>query len=72
MAKRSFPASGSNGGILGSGIFGIFGTTIQCKSDDKSMYCDIMKLFNLLMILLIVLGLMYFAYTAFTQKTRKR
>ena len=30
-------AKASNGGILGSGIFGFFGTTIQCQSTDNSI-----------------------------------
>ena len=45
MVRRS---SGGGGGILGSGIFGFFGTTIQCDSKDDSTYCNIMKIFNLL------------------------
>ena len=30
---------GSNGGIGGSGVFGLFGSTVTCKSDDNSYYC---------------------------------
>jgi hypothetical protein len=37
----------SSGGIMNSGIYGFFGTTIQCQSNDGSMYCSIMKMFNL-------------------------
>ena len=56
-------SSSSNGGIMGSGIFGVFGTTIRCDSKDDSLYCDIMKLFNLLIVLLFVCFIVYFVYT---------
>lgn len=64
MAKGSF-RGGGGGGILGSGIFGLFGTTIRCDSTDESMYCNIMKLFNLFMVVLIVAYILYIAYTVF-------
>jgi hypothetical protein len=51
--------SSNNGGILGSGIFGFFGTTIKCESTDNSIYCNIMKLFNILMILCITVYIAY-------------
>jgi hypothetical protein len=65
MAKGSFRGGGGGGGILGSGIFGLFGTTIKCDSTDESMYCNIMKLFNLFMVVLIVAYILYIAYTVF-------
>jgi hypothetical protein len=67
--KRSSPSimsQGQNGGILGSGIFGMFGTTIKCESTDDSMYCSIMKLFNLLVVFLIVAFIIYMAYNFYT------
>ena len=63
MGKSSI--SRSNGGILGSGIVGFFGTTIKCDSTDTSMYCNIMKLFNLLIVLFVVSYIIYFAYLYF-------
>ena len=63
MAKSSF--SGSNGGILGSGIFGLFGTVIKCDSNDNSLYCTIMKIFNLLIVFLIVIYILYFVHVLF-------
>lgn len=68
--------SSSNGGILGSGVFGHVGTTIRCDSEDKSIYCNIMKLFNLLIVVMSVLFIVYLAYSyfgpfKFTKKTRK-
>jgi hypothetical protein len=56
-------SSGSNGGIMGSGIFGVFGTTIKCDSKDDSMYCNIMKLFNILIVFFVVCFIIYFVYT---------
>lgn len=61
MAK----GSSGRGGILGSGIFGLFGTTIQCNATDNSTYCNIMKLFNLLIVFLIVSFIAYYAYIYF-------
>jgi hypothetical protein len=68
MAKGSFRSGGGGGGgggILGSGIFGFFGTTIKCDATDDSMYCNIMKLFNLLVVFLIVAYVLYIAYNYF-------
>ena len=44
-AKKS--SSASSGGIFNSGIFGFVGTTIQCDANDGSVYCNVMKFFNL-------------------------
>jgi hypothetical protein len=66
MAKRtSGIGSGGGGGILGSGIFGFFGTTIQCDSKDESMYCNIMKLFNLLIVFFVIAYILYILYNIF-------
>jgi len=54
--------SGSNGGIMGSGIFGFFGTTIQCPASDTSYYCSFMKIFNVFMIVCFLLFILYTAY----------
>jgi hypothetical protein len=35
-----------NGGILGSGVFGMFGSTVNCKDADNSFYCNFVKFFN--------------------------
>jgi len=72
MAKGGSRSIG-NGGVLGSGIFGIFGTTIKCDSKDDSMFCTIMKLFNLLVVFLIVAYILYIAYNFFVAPSiRKR
>ena len=52
----------SSGGFMGSGILGVFGTTIRCDSKDDSLYCNIMKLFNLLIVFLVVCFIFYYIY----------
>ena len=76
MAKGVKGSSGGSGGMLGSGIFGFFGTTIKCDATDTSIYCSIMKLFNLLIIFFVVSYILYFAYSYFNpmkfiKKSRK-
>jgi hypothetical protein len=69
MAGRS---SGLGGGILGSGIFGFFGTTIRCDSKDDSMYCNIMKWFNLLIVFFVVLYILYILYNFFVAPSMRK
>ena len=69
MAGRS---SGLGGGILGSGIFGFFGTTIRCDSNDDSMYCNIMKWFNLLNVFFVVLYILYILYNFFVAPSMRK
>jgi len=57
MAKK-----GNSGGGFLSGIFGLFGTIVNCDADDESMYCTIIKFFNLFMIFLIVFYVLSIAY----------
>lgn len=56
---------GNNGGIMGSGIFGMFGTTVQCKADDKSMFCTLSKFVNFIIMIIFLLGVLYLLYFAF-------
>ena len=63
MARRKVSSSNGNGGIMGSGVFGMFGTTIHCDANKDSFYCNIMKLFNLLIVLFFVLFILYIVYT---------
>lgn len=73
MAKGGKTTSGGgNGGIMGSGIFGFFGTTIQCPASDTSYYCSFMKIFNVLMVVGIVFLLLYTAYSFFSMSKGKR
>jgi hypothetical protein len=64
MARGGGTSSGA-GGIMGSGIFGFFGTTIQCPASDTSFYCSFMKLFNLIMVLGLIIFILYTAYNYF-------
>jgi hypothetical protein len=47
MAKKRIGSSkqnansNNNGGILGSGIFGHFGSMVQCDANDDSMFCTL-------------------------------
>ena len=43
----------NNGGIMGSGIFGMFGTTVRCDANDNSFFCSVSKLVNLIMMFLL-------------------
>lgn len=64
-----------NGGIMGSGIFAGFGSVIQCKSDDTSMFCTLSKIVNtisMIIFLLFVLYMLYVAYKYFTGKNNIR
>ena len=36
----------TNGGIMGTGIHGMFGTTVVCNSTDTSTYCTMTKFLN--------------------------
>jgi len=74
-AQNSALSSPGNGGIMGSGIFGMFGTTIRCDATDNSMYCSIMKFFNLFFMIFLVFFVLWviyqFAYPLFKRGTRK-
>lgn len=60
---KSVKTSSNNGGIMGSGVFGVFGTTIQCPASDTSFYCSFMKIFNVLIVIFVVFVILYMAYT---------
>lgn len=64
--------TGLGGGILGSGIFGFFGTTIRCDSKDDSTYCNIMKIFNLLIVFFVVFYILYIVYNIFIAPAVRR
>jgi len=73
MAKKGGTVTSSgNGGIMGSGIFGFFGTTIQCPASDTSLYCSFMKIFNVLIVVGIVFFILYAAYNYFSMSKGKR
>lgn len=55
MARRD------NGGIGGSGVFGLLGTTVNCDADDRSLYCTAAKVMNMLVWLAILYALFILA-----------
>ena len=61
----------SNGGIMGSGIFGHIGTTIMCKAEDNSAYCTFMKFMNVVIMGLLLLGIIYLVYYFFFRGKNK-
>jgi hypothetical protein len=65
-------SSASNGGIMGSGVYGHVGTFITCKSEDNSTYCNIMKVVNVIMGIFFVCVILYFVYNFFFSKKGKR
>jgi hypothetical protein len=65
-------AKGSSGGIGGSGLHGFIGTGVMCPSTDTSMYCSVVKMFNLLMMGLFFFYLLYLAYNYLNNGKRRR
>ena len=55
----------NNGGIMGSGIYGMFGTTVVCKSDDTSAFCMLSKIVNIIIMIGFLILIIYLIYTAF-------
>lgn len=53
---------GGNGGMMGSGVFGMFGSSVQCKSDDNSYFCILSKIVNGLIMVLVLFTILYFVY----------
>jgi hypothetical protein len=47
---------------IGSGVFGHFGSFVNCNSQDNSMYCNFVKFFNVLIMLMVIIGIIYFIY----------
>jgi ABC-type multidrug transport system permease subunit len=68
-SKKS--SSSSSGGIFNSGIFGFVGTTIQCDANDGSVYCNVMKFFNLFMVIIFVSYILYLIYYYLSQRRRR-
>ena len=69
--KSSNTNNTSNGGIMGSGVFGMFGTTIQCKAEDSSLYCSFMKFFNVMIVVLIIGMIVFAVYSVMSSKKRR-
>lgn len=67
---KSFNLSQGNGGIMGSGIFGMFGTTIHCDAKDDSYFCELSKLVNGLIMIILLGAIIYIAYLFITMMFR--
>ncbi len=59
----------NNGGIMGSGIFGMFGSTVHCKAEDDSMYCNLTKFVNIIMMIFFIIFVIYLIYIGFNYFT---
>ena len=71
MARIRSKGSVNNGGMFGSGIFGMVGSTVHCKAEDTSMYCTLSKMVSSIMMilfLLFVLCMIYIGYKYFRNK----
>ena len=53
----------NRGGIGGTGIFGLFGTVVQCSSTDTSLYCSLAKLINVIFMIVILCFILYFIWS---------
>ena len=71
MKSSTNANTSSNGGIMGSGVFGMFGTIIQCKAEDSSLYCSFMKIFNVMIVVLVILVILYAVYSFMSIKKRR-
>jgi hypothetical protein len=50
------------GGIGGTGIYGLFGSVVQCSATDTSFYCSLTKLVNIIFMLMFLLFVLYIVY----------
>lgn len=72
MARGRSKGSANNGGMFGSGIFGIVGSTVHCKSDDTSMYCTLSKMVSSTMMILFLLYVLYMLYNGYKYYRNKK
>ena len=62
--KSSSSSGRGLGGIGGSGIFGHVGvgTSIQCQAEDTSLYCQFMKVMNVIFMVFALCFILYILY----------
>ena len=76
MAKKNgINNIANNGGILGSGVFGHFGSIVKCDAQDDSMFCTLSKIVSTIMMfmfLAFVVYLIYWFYTSFISTSAVR
>jgi hypothetical protein len=67
---KSNASAPNNAGIMGSGIFGMFGSTVHCKADDNSMFCTLSKFVNVIIMFFFLIMVFYLLYVAFNYFTK--
>jgi hypothetical protein len=71
MPRRSKSNSNSNsnmpmlggGGIMGSGVFGHFGSINQCPADNDSFFCKFSRIFSMIFMVFTLLFIIFIVYT---------
>lgn len=53
----------NNGGILGSGIFGMIGTVNTCSATDDTIYCQLARYFSFTIMVSVLVTIVYLIYT---------
>jgi hypothetical protein len=54
---------GTGGGIMGTGVFGHFGSINQCPADNTSFFCQFSRIFSMIMMVLTLLFIVFILYT---------
>jgi len=67
MAKIRVKSGGSNGGLFGSGIFGVLGGVVTCDSKDESYYCRFMKFVTFILYFFLLVAIFYLVYQYLSQ-----
>jgi hypothetical protein len=72
MAKGSFGRSfgKSSGGIGGTGVHGVVGSTTVCSSTDNSFYCRFVKFVNVIAMVIFLVLVAVYIYSFFSAKSR--
>ena len=63
---------GGGGGIGGSGIHGVIGGGVLCKSEDNSWYCTLTKFTSAIMQILLIFVFLYVIWTFVSPMFRKK
>lgn len=53
----------NNGGILGTGIFGMIGSVNTCSATDNTFYCQLSRFVSSLIMICILAAIVYMFYT---------
>jgi hypothetical protein len=69
--KINLKTNNGLGGIMGSGIFGMFGSTVHCDANNNSFYCSITKLVNLIIMFFFLACIVYLIYLFMFDRSTK-